>query len=42
MEPGACVFELDDEAKNQLTEKYPSFRRYFEEMGCAVWRGVKK
>ena len=39
---GACVFVLDDEAKKELSAKWPSFKHYFEEMGCCVWRGVKK
>ena len=41
LEAGACVFVLNEEAKKGLTEKFPSFERVFEEMGCVVWRGVK-
>ena len=42
MEPGACVFELDGEAREKLTAQWPGFKHSFEEMGCVVWRGVKK
>jgi tRNA (cytosine-5-)-methyltransferase NSUN2 len=41
LEAGACVFELNEEAKKELTAKFPRFQRVFEEMGCVVWRGVK-
>lgn len=41
MEVGACVFELDGEAKGELTKKFPAFARYFDMMGCVVWRGTK-
>lgn len=41
LEPGACVFELNEDAKKDLTAKFPTFQRIFEEMGCVVWRGLK-
>ena len=42
MEVGACVFVLDAASKKKLTDNYPTFESYFEEMGCVVWRGQKK
>lgn len=39
---GACVFVLDEESKKELTSHYPTFKNYFDEMGCCVWRGQKK
>lgn len=41
MEVGACVFELDEEARKELTAKFPAFERTFASMGCVVWRGTK-
>lgn len=41
LEVGACVFELDAEAKKQLAAKFPAFERYYDAMGCVVWRGAK-
>ena len=32
LEAGACVFELNEEAKKELTAKFPRFQRVFEEM----------
>ena len=42
LEVGACVFVLDEESKKELTKHYPTFKNYFDEMGCCVWRGQKK
>lgn len=42
LQAGACVFELDEAAKKELTAKWPTFKHCFDEMGCVVWRGVKK
>ena len=42
MEVGSCVFELNEQARKEMSEKFPAFTKYFNELGCVVWRGQKK
>ena len=42
IEVGACIFELNEAAKEELSKDFPTFKEYFDAMGCVVWRGTKK
>lgn len=41
IEVGACIFELNEAAKEELSKDFPTFKEYFDAMGCVVWRGTK-
>ena len=37
---GACAMELNESAREEISNKHPSFASVYDKLVCVVWRGV--